>query len=146
MKNNILCISAIALMMTGVSLHAYSENPFLSNKEALGENLNNQLLELEPNAPQLRNFEKVQDVAQYMHADWSQAVGIMHHVTLSDALEFAESNPEIDYFFYVKNPMFLGSFNEEHRTFKQGDAVFFKGTPYWGFAEGFSDGYVKKRE
>ena len=31
------------------------------------------------------------------------------------------------------------------RVFHHGDAVFFSGTPYWGKAGGYADGYVRKK-
>ena len=92
-------------------------------------------------------FEKKPNVAQYGEADWSQVVGITHNVTLDKAFDIALKNETITYFFYMKEGrMVLGSKEEgAYRIFHQGDAVFFSGTPSWGAAPGFSDGYIKKQ-
>lgn len=91
------------------------------------------------------NFEKVPDVAQYGAADWSQVVGIVHNASLMEAFDIASKNDSITYFFYMKGGrMVIGSKEEgSYRAFYHGDAVFFSGTPWWGSAEGYSDGYVK---
>lgn len=89
------------------------------------------------------NWEKVPNVAQYHSADWSGLIGKAENVTLKEAIDIAESNPDISYFFYMTGfQMVLGG---KDRIFRQGDAVFFTGTPSWGNATGYADGYVKKQ-
>lgn len=86
------------------------------------------------------NFTKLIDITQCGAADWSGLVGIAKNITRSEAIQIAEDNPEITFFFYTKGyQMVLGS-----RVFHHGDAVFFKGEPCWGSAGGLSDGYEKK--
>jgi len=90
---------------------------------------------------QLEGYEKVADVAQYGEADWNNVLGISHNISLETAKKIADENPAITYFFYMKGwRMVLPS----KGRFLQGDAVFFSGTPWWGSAEGFADGYVKQ--
>lgn len=90
------------------------------------------------------NFTKVVDVAQYGGADWSQVIGISHNVSLKEAFDIASSNESVTYFFYMKGrSMVLVSGVETYRAFERGDAVFFTGTPCWGSAPGYSDGYIK---
>lgn len=93
----------------------------------------------------------ISHVAQYKLADWSTCVGIAHNVTLDMAKSYAESNPDVSFFFYVKSHMVLENDYATPpfvRTFNQNDAVFFSGNPetvaHWGSADGLSDGYVKR--
>lgn len=95
--------------------------------------------------PGQSTFERIPDVAQYKWSDWSNLVKIEHGVTLEQAKAIANSNSNIDYFFYMKaGHMVLESEDwTSFRIFERGDAVFFSGEPWWGSAPGFSDGYVK---
>ena len=49
----------------------------------------------------LSNWEKVPGVAQYHSADWSGLIGKAEGVSLKEAIEIAENNPAIMYFFYM---------------------------------------------
>ncbi len=94
----------------------------------------------------------IPDVAQYKSADWSTCVGLAHGATRESAKMYAESNPNITFFFYVKGPLMILENMKvsppEVRCFYQGDAVFFTGEPEkticWGTATEYSDGYVKR--
>jgi hypothetical protein len=96
-------------------------------------------------APAVKGFQKVENVAQYGEGDWSNVIGIARGISLEKAAEIANGNPEITFFFHMKGvQMVLGTGEPgNYRVFRHGDAVFFKGTPWWGNATGFSDGYVK---
>lgn len=90
-------------------------------------------------------FKRICDVAMYKQADWSNVIGISHNTTLEEAFEIAKENPEITFFFYMKNGgMSLETKDGNYRNFYHNDAVFFKGKPWWGSAPGLSDGYIKK--
>jgi hypothetical protein len=92
-----------------------------------------------------KDFDKVADVAQYHGSDWKNVVGITHNISLYEAFKIAKENPEITYFFYMKDNMLLQDANSnDFRFLKSGDAVFFTGKPWWGSAPGYADGYVKK--
>ncbi len=89
-------------------------------------------------------FEKVHDAAQYKGADWSNAVGIAHRISLAKAKKIANEDPCITFFFYMKGPrMVLETEEGTYRVFYHGDAIFFTGSPWWGSATGLSDGYMK---
>lgn len=93
----------------------------------------------------VHGFKKIDNVAQYKNADWSQVVGIARNISISDALRIAENNPEITFFFYTKGyQMVLEKENGDYRVFRHGDTVFFSGRPWWGSAPGLADGYVKE--
>lgn len=89
-------------------------------------------------------WEKTVDVAQFGDGDWSQVVGRAQHVTVKEAMEIAESHPEITYFFIIKSGHMVLGKKPNLRIFKHGEAVFFKGQPQWSEAKGMADGYVKK--
>lgn len=89
-------------------------------------------------------FKKIPNVAQYKEADWSQAIGIARGISLSEAFEIANHNPDIEFFFYTKGyQMVLEKTDGTYRIFRQGDTVFFGGEPWWGSAQGLADGYEK---
>lgn len=90
-------------------------------------------------------YEKIEDVAQYGHADWSNVIGIAKGITVEEAKKIADESPEITFFFYTKGyQMVLESEDGSYRVFKHGDTVFFSGEPWWGSAPGLADGYIKK--
>ncbi len=132
-----LLLSALALNMIPLSAE-------------LIHDITNQIPEIvsSKSDPEGQHFQKIPDVAQYGGADWSQVIGIARHITLAEAFEIANHNPDIAYFFHMKGyQMVLGGAEKEtYRVFRQGDAVFFSGTPSWGSATGFADGYVKKSQ
>ncbi len=92
-----------------------------------------------------RNFQKIEDVAQYKFSDWSGVVGISRNISRAEAIRIAEENPEITFFFYTKGyQMVLETQDGDYRVFRHGDTVFFKGQPWWGSAPDLADGYVKQ--
>ena len=106
-------------------------------------------------------FYVKRDLAQYGGADYSNAVRVERGITLDKAFYIAESDPEIDYFVYLKgwqmvlplstdrpfdiekdDPLHLvthtpfrydnGSVSEGYcRIFRHGDVVFFKKDGEW---------------
>lgn len=89
-------------------------------------------------------FDRVPDVAYYKNADWSSLIGVSEGISLDKALEFAEGNPEVRFFFYTKGyQMVLEQENGGYRLFYHGDAAFFSKDPWWGSAPGLADGYVR---
>lgn len=93
--------------------------------------------------PVLEGFRKTGDVAQYGRADWNNVIGMVQRVSLAQAAEIANSNPEIEFFFYVKGSMVLVREDGDRLVFRGGDAVFFSGKPWWGSAPDLADGYEK---
>ena len=90
------------------------------------------------------NYEKIEDVAQYKNADWSNVIGIAKGITVKEAKNIADENPEITFFFYTKGwQMVLEKEDGSYRVFRHGDTVFFSGEPWWGTAPGLADGYIK---
>lgn len=80
----------------------------------------------------------------YKYANWSKVIGISRGCTLSEAFEIASKDPKITFFFYVKGfGVRLETEDGNYRDFRQNDAVFFAGEPWWGSASSISDGYVK---
>jgi hypothetical protein len=124
--------------------------------------------------PQQVQFDLLKDHAQYGESDYSNAVRVERGITLEKAKEIAANDPEIGYFFYVKDRMVLPlpahvQYDEEKdplslinycgcvgfdngqlgfgyaRTFNEGDVVFFKNSGKWlGSAPGLADVYSKQ--
>jgi hypothetical protein len=93
----------------------------------------------------ISGYTKVEDVAQYGKADWSQAVGIAQDISVERAKQIADANPDIMYFFRTKGcQMVLVTEDGNYRVFRHGDTVFFTGEPWWGSAPGLADGYIKE--
>ncbi len=96
--------------------------------------------------PEFSCLKKIDNVAQYKFGDWSGLVGISRGISRSEAMWIASQDPEITFFFYTKGGrMVLETPEGGYRIFQHGDAVFFKGEPQWGEANGLADGYVKKQ-
>ena len=94
-----------------------------------------------------KGYLKFPNHAQYKNADWDHVVGMANVSSLSEAFEIANTDEEIDYFFYTKSEsMVLETSEGTYRHFIEGDAVFFSGTPHWGTAPGMADGYMKTYE
>jgi hypothetical protein len=90
-------------------------------------------------------YNKIADVAQYGAGDWSQVVGIAKNISLREAKEIADNDPNITFFFYTKGyQMVLGTNDGNYRVFHHGDTVFFSGQPWWGSAPDLADGYIKQ--
>lgn len=93
----------------------------------------------------ITGYTKVEDVAQYGKADWSQVIGMAKNISREKAKQIADENPDITYFFYTKGcQMVLLTENGNYRVFHHGDTVFFTGEPWWGSAPGLADGYIKE--
>jgi hypothetical protein len=113
------------------------------------------------------------DLAQYKGSDYSNVVRVERGITLEKAFEIANSDPEIDYFVYLKGGQMVLEIpanvpfdpksdpfglvrkidfrydfgNRGHgycRVFSHGDTVFFKNEGMWlGSAPGLADTYLK---
>lgn len=118
-------------------------------------------------------YTKQSDKAQYKGSDYSNVVHVERAISLEEAFEIAESNPEIDYFVYMKGGQMVLEippgvpFDPENdpfglviqtrftydsgepsygycRIFRYGDTVFFKNEGKWlGSAPGYADAYFK---
>lgn len=93
--------------------------------------------------PEFAQIKKIPNVAQYKLADWSGVVEIARGVSLEEAKWRALENPEVTFFFYTKGLQMVLEYPEGFRVFHHGDAVFFKGEPWWGEATDLADGYIK---
>ena len=121
-----------------------------------------------------QGFKKEADLAQYKGSDYSNAIRVERSISLAQAFEIAQSDPEIDYFVYTKGFMMvleipsdvhfdpandplklvtytgfrydLGDFGVGFcRVFRHGDVVFFKNEGKWlGTAPGLADVYSKE--
>lgn len=90
-------------------------------------------------------FEKIDGVAQYKEADWSNVIGIARGISVEQAKEIAANDPDITFFFYTTaHRLVLERTDGTFRRFGYGDTVFFTGEPWWGTAPGLADGYVKR--
>lgn len=99
----------------------------------------------EINVPEAQGFQKIDNVAQYKNADWSNVVGIARNITINEAYRIADAHPEVAFFFHTKGyQMVLEKEDGGYRVFRHGDTVFFKGSPWWGSAPQLADGYIKK--
>lgn len=92
-------------------------------------------------------FQETPNVAQYKGASWDNLIKKVSGTTPEEARKIAFQDPDIDFFFYVREPMFLeGSPGPDGWTekgqFNPGDAVFFSGQPWPGSAPQ-CDLYVK---
>ncbi len=110
-----------------------SQIPTISYKDVVGK----------PQSDAL--FTIVPDVAEYKGADWNNVIGIAYGISEEDALVIAKSNPDITYFFRTKGgQMVLERPDGSYRAFRNGDTIFFSGTPWFSTAPGLADGYVKQ--
>ena len=118
-------------------------------------------------------FYVKRDLAQYKGSDYTNAVRVERGISLERAFDIAESDPEIDYFVYLKggqmileipqdvqynsnkDPLHLvthTSYRYDNgnlgyggcRIFRHGDVVFFKKEGIWlGSAPDYADTYCK---
>jgi hypothetical protein len=125
-------------------------------------------------ASERQGFSLKSDVAQYKGSDYANVVQVARSISLEQAFEIAESNPEIDYFVYTKGYQMVlevpsdvsfdprrdtfglasnvsfqfdsGKFGNGYcRIFRHGDTVFFKKEGIWlGSAPGLADAYFKE--
>jgi hypothetical protein len=79
-------------------------------------------------------WKKQANVAQYGGASWDKLVAKKAGMTAESAMRFAFANPDITYFFFVRQGMSLGGPGAAHNPFLPGDAVFFSGSPWYGSA------------
>lgn len=126
-------------------------------------------------ADESNGFRLQKDVAQYKGSDYANVVHVARNISLEEAFEIAENNPNIDYFVYTKGRQMVleipsdvqfdrsqdpfglvcktnyvydsGEFGKGYcRIFRQGDAVFFKKEGMWlGSAPGLADVYFKEQ-
>lgn len=142
MKKLNALISSFTFMVVATSTLVASD--FDERRANWGKDITNQIPEI---SVAFEGFEKIPNVAQYKEADWSQAISIARGITVSEAIEIANKNPEITFFFYTKgDQMILEKKDGTYRMFRNGDVVFFSGEPWWGSAVGLADGYVKVTE
>lgn len=120
------------------------------------------------------NFRRELDVAQYKGSDYTNVVDVARGISLEEAFEIAENNPEIDYFVYLKGVQMIleippdVSFDPTQdpfqlvsnlslrsnssnkglcRIFRHGDTVFFKKEGMWlGSAPNLADAYFKEEK
>lgn len=120
-------------------------------------------------------FRVQEDVAQYKGSDYANVVHVARNISLEEAFDIAEQNPNIDYFVYMKgfqmvleipsdvpfdrsqDPFGLATYTNFGydsgemgkgycRIFRHGDAVFFKEKGMWlGPAPGLADAYFKEK-
>lgn len=123
----------------------------------------------------ISSFKQYADTAQYKGSDYSNAVRVERGITLAEAHKIAESDPNIDYFCYIKggcmvlescaehaknDPLRLISYstfvmdgtrevkNDYARIFSHGDTVFFSdkdGKKWLGSAPGLADTYIRNK-
>ncbi|HEY2811064.1 MAG TPA: hypothetical protein VGJ00_06735 [Rhabdochlamydiaceae bacterium] len=119
-------------------------------------------------------FRLHSDAAQYKGSDYANVIDVARGISLDKAFAIAESNPEIDYFVYMKGCQMVlevpadvsydpstdrfglaqrisfiydsGAPGEGYcRIFRHGDVVFFKNEGIWlGSAPGLADTYIKE--
>lgn len=122
------------------------------------------------------DFVCEENLAQYGGSDYSNAVRVERGISLAKAFEIANSDANIDYFFYTKGGMMVlevpadviydlekdplhlvtsTTYQTDNgeirqglvRIFEHGDVVFFKGEGKWlGSAPGLADVYVKEKK
>jgi len=135
MKKLLTLFSSSVLLLAASTTHA---------EDQLKHDVTSEIPEI--SVPEKKGFQKIANVAQYGHADWSNVVGIARNISLSEAYQIANDDPSIDFFFYTKGyQMVLGTGDGNYRVFRHGDTVFFSGTPWWGSANDLADGYIKQK-
>jgi hypothetical protein len=87
-------------------------------------------------------WKKTPNVAQYGQADWSNFVVKASKTTAEEAMRLAFANPEVTFFFFCREFMVLEGAAAQYGPFMPGDAVFFKGEPWYGSAPQ-CDSYAK---
>ncbi len=118
-------------------------------------------------------YQVERNVAQYKDSSFENVVAVRRNITLEQAKEIADANPDIDYFMFVKGPVlaleasqavsvgndpfklavvggYIGLDGHYHpnpamRVFHEGDVVFFNKNGLWlGSAPGLADIYYKE--
>jgi len=87
------------------------------------------------------------DVASYWSvadgATWGGLVRIERGITLELARQHAEADPQVTHFFFVTGGQMVLEVGRADRTFRHGDAAYFRGASWWGSAPGLADGYER---
>lgn len=134
-----ICLSAWALLLASALPFTANANCYYNDADEIPE------IVREENSS---GWSKIEDVAQYKMADWSNVVGKAKGVSLWEAKQIADSDSRITYFFHVKGWQLvlenLEAQPSKWRVFNYGDAIFFSGEPWWGTAPDLADGYVRK--
>lgn len=98
---------------------------------------------------QQNQFEYHPDAAQYKGASWADVIQVERGISRQEALEIANNNPDIDYFFWVKGDMMVlefapdQKFNPDEDPFnlvKRDDYIFDDGNPGLGYFRLFTHG------
>ena len=79
-------------------------------------------------------WKRKNNVAQYGQADWTNFVAKTSNTTPAAAMRIAFANPAVTFFFYCRQQMVLDGPAAKYGPFLPGDAVFFKGEPWYGSA------------
>src|ERR1700749_2066597 len=80
-------------------------------------------------------WKKKANVAMYAGASWNNLIQQVSNTTPEQARRIALLNPDITFFFYCREGMYLDPVNgNPARQFNKGDAVFFSGDPWYGSA------------
>ena len=96
-------------------------------------------------------WKKVGNVAQYKWASkgsiWDNEIERKSGMTAESAQEYANKDPRINFFFFMRQSMFLeaGGDCEAKGQFNPGDVVFFGGKHWFGGASQ-ADGYIWQAE
>lgn len=103
---------------------------FAKNFKSININFQNQII---------MKWIKVPNVAMYGKADWNSGfIKIINNTSAEAAQVIAGEDPNITFFFFARQGMYLPPLSKEPRfqngQFSPGDAVFFKGGPWWGSA------------
>ncbi|WP_203258744.1 hypothetical protein [Hyunsoonleella ulvae] len=80
--------------------------------------------------PSKTTWKTVSDVAQYGGASWDNHIETITGTSVEAAKVHAEANPNITFFFFCRQPMYLSA----DKDFSANTAVFFSGTPWYGSA------------
>lgn len=132
----------IALYIFGLIPFAYAAAD--ANAKPLEGSSERPYVSPEVTIPEFAPLRRIDNVAQYKFGDWSGVLRVVRGISRSEAMWIASQDPEITFFFYTKGyQMVLETPEGDYRVFRQGDAVFFKGEPWWGEANDLADGYIK---
>lgn len=137
LPENVLTSFFMGMLIGGIRRAALDEKPFDIKKP------DQNIIDIRQGH---HEYEFIEDVAQYGQGDWSKVVDTIRDMSLDEAFAIADGNPDITYFFHVKDEMTLGRLGQAGghcRHFSPGDTVFFSGETHWGSAIGKADGYIK---
>ena len=138
---NISTLGAIVTVVAGLLTILYRKKTIICKPQASPTNLTkgeDKGEETEPNEPAAIQWVKKPNVAQYGCVNWNNEVKRVSSLTVEQAKKIAEEEPQITFFFYVRQPMYL----TKKGNFQPGDAVFLSGEPSYGTAPQ-ADAYEK---